>query len=94
MPTKHRRHAITETPRLRAALDPLREELNGERLDLLELVVIGAEAKLADLRADDDHKRALREDLVRRIRSGELDVDPALADEAKRSWIPEEASGT
>ncbi len=94
MPTKHRRHAITETPRVTQALDPLRKELNGERLDLSELLVLGAEAKLAGLRADDARKRALREDLVRRIRSGELELDPALADEAKRSWIPEEPSGT
>lgn len=94
MPTKHRRHAITETPEVKAALDALRAQLDGERPDLAQLVIVGAQTQLSRLRAEDEHRRALREDLVRRIRSGELDVDPALADEAKRSWIPEDASGT
>ncbi len=89
MPTKHRRHAITETPRVKEALDALRAELNGERPDLAELVVVGADTKRAQLQAIDQRRRALREDLVERIRSGDLDLDPALADEAKRAWLPE-----
>ncbi len=89
MPTKHPRHAITETPRVKEALDALRAEMNGQRLDLAELVVVGAQAKLAQLRAIDERRRALREDLVKRIRSGDLDLDPALADEAKRAGLPE-----
>ncbi len=89
MPTKHRRHAITETPRVKEALDALRAELNGERPDLAELVIVGAQTKLARLQGEDQRKRALREDLARRIRSRELDVDPTLADEAKRAGLPE-----
>ena len=89
MPTKHPRHAITETPRVKEALDALRAELNGERPDLADLVVVGAQAKLARLRSDDQRRRALREDLVKRIRSRDLDLDPALADEAKRAGLPE-----
>jgi len=94
MPTKHPRHAITETPEVKAALDALRAQLDGERADLAQLVILGAQTQLERLRAEDERRRALREDLVRRIRSGELDADPALADEAKRSWIPEDPSGT
>ena len=88
MPTKHPRHAITETPRVKEALDALRAALNGERPDLAELVIVGAEAKLARLREDDQSRRALREDLVKRIRSRDLDLDPALADQAKRAGLP------
>jgi len=93
MPTKHRRHAITETPRIKEALDPLRAELNGERLDLAELVVIGAEAKLARMRSEADDRTELLRGLVEDLRSGKIHLDPRLADEAKRSWVPEEASG-
>jgi len=86
MPTKHRRHAITETPRVKDALDPLRVQLEGERLDLAELVVLGAEAKLARLRMAKQDRQAKLRALADKIRSRELDVDPALADVAKRSW--------
>jgi hypothetical protein len=89
VPTKHPRHAITETPRVKEALDALRAELNGERPDLAELLVVGAQTKLERLRAVDQRRRALREDLAKRIRSGDLDLDPALADEAKRAGLPE-----
>ena len=37
MPTKHRRHAITETPPVRAALDELRDELGDGRIEFCEL---------------------------------------------------------
>lgn len=86
MPTKHKRHAITETPRVKAALDPLRAELNGESLDLAELVVIGAETKLARVRAEQDDRAAARKWLADRLRNRELHLDPELADEAKRAW--------
>lgn len=94
MPTKHRRHAITETPRVKEALDPLRAELNGERLDLAELVVIGAETKLVRLRTEADHRSQLLRALVDDLRSGKIHLDPQLADEAKRSWMSEKASDT
>jgi len=87
MPTKHKRHAITETPRVKQALDPLRAELRGERLDLPELVILGAEAKLAELATASDTSDRKLEQLAERIRRRELDVDPQLAEEAKRSWV-------
>lgn len=87
MPTKHKRHAITETPRVKQALDPLRAELDPDRLNLSELVVLGAEAKLAELQ--NDHRAGRIERLVEGIRSGEIHLDPALAEEAKRSWVTE-----
>ncbi len=86
MPTKHRRHAITETPRVKEALDPLRAHTD-ERLDLAELIVLGAEAKLAKLRLAQEEDDASLHALADKIRTGRLDVDPELADEAKRSWI-------
>ncbi len=89
MPTKHRRHAITETPQVKQALDPLRAELNGERLDLAELVILGAEAKLSHLRTDREESRARVRGLTDRIRRGEVHLDPALADEVKRLGLPD-----
>jgi len=93
MPTKHRRHAITETPRIKEALDPLRAELKGQRLDLAELVVIGAEAKLERLRSEAEDRSELLRGLVDDLRAGKIHLDPRLADEAKRSWVSEEAFG-
>jgi hypothetical protein len=88
VPTKHKRHAITETPRVKQALDPLRAQLTGERLDLAELVVIGAETKLARVRTEQDDRAAGRKRLADMIRNGELNLDPDLADEAKRAGLP------
>ncbi len=87
MPTKHRRHAITETPEVKEALDPLRAALDAQRLDLSELIVLGAQAKLARLRMTQEDDEASLQRLADRIRSRTLDVEPRLADEAKRSWI-------
>ncbi len=89
MPTKHRRHAVTETPRVKEALDPLREELDGERVDLAELVILGAEAKLSRLRSERDRDRVALKELTDMIRNRQLHLDPDRADEARRSWLPE-----
>jgi len=94
MPTKRKRHAITETPPVKEALDALRAELNGERLDLGELVRMGAEEKLARLRLEADDRSERLEGLIDGIRTGRIHLDPQLADEAKRAWTPEEASDT
>jgi hypothetical protein len=79
MPTRHPRHSITETPRVRAALDPLRRR--GVKLELGDLVVRGAEQQLRELeeeQAEEERRRELRLDLVRRLRTGEgLDVAAA-----------------
>ncbi len=86
MPTKRRRHAITETPKVQEALDRLRGELGEDRLDLGELVVLGADEKLTRLRSEGERSRVARAQIADWIRSGELPVDPESADEARRSW--------
>ena len=83
MPTKRRRHAITETPPVQAALDELRAALGQDRVELGELVVLGAGAKLATLRAEREGESALRRRLADRIRSRELPVSLEAADEVR-----------
>lgn len=85
MPTKRRRHAITETPPVQAALDELRSELGTDRVELGELVVLGAGAKLSALRAERENGAALRRRLAERVRSGEVPVSREAADEVRAS---------
>lgn len=85
MPTKHRRHAITETPPVRAALDELRRELGDARVNLGELVILGAREKLLRLRLADARRRALRRSLADRVRTGTVPADLAAADEVRRT---------
>jgi len=85
VPTKRRRHAITETPPVQAALDELRAELHSDRLELSELVILGAQAKVARVRAEHDQAVVLRRRLADRVRSRDLPVDRAAADEVRRS---------
>jgi hypothetical protein len=92
MPTKRRRHAITETPAVADALDAVRAELNGARLDLPELVILGAEEKLSRLRAGSGDRRARLRALADDLRAGNIHLDPALADAAKQASLPEEPS--
>jgi len=68
---------------VQAALDELRRELGTDRVDLGELVVLGAEAKLAGLRAADERNAALRRSLADHIRRGDTLVDPAAAAEVR-----------
>jgi len=84
VPTKRRRHAITETPPVEAALDELRRELGGERVDLGELVILGAAAKLEALRDERGGGEALRRSLAARVRARRPLVDRRLADEVRR----------
>ena len=85
MPTKRRRHAITETPPVQAALDELREELgHPARIELGELVILGANEKVARLRATRNDATARRRQLAQRIRRRDLPVDRAAADEVRR----------
>jgi hypothetical protein len=85
MPTRHRRHAITETPPVQAALDELRGEL-GEagRIEFGELVILGANQKVAQLRAAREDTASRRHALADRIRRRDLSVDRAAADEVRR----------
>ena len=47
------RHHLT--PPVKAALDELRDQLGDTRIDLPELVILGAHQKVAQLRAEQDH---------------------------------------
>jgi hypothetical protein len=85
MPTKRRRHAITETPRVETALNELRRELGDERLDMGELVTLGAREKLARLQAERRETATLRRRLADRVRSGNIPADHAAADEVRRA---------
>jgi hypothetical protein len=85
MPTKRRRHAITETDAVKAVLDPLRAELGTDSIDLPELIVLGAQEKLSRLRSDrEDRDQRLRR-LAERVRSGNIPVDVTAADEVRRT---------
>lgn len=88
MPTKRRRHAITETPAVKAALDELRAELGTDKLPLAELVRIGARQRTAELRAlREDGREAIRNQLADRILTTGMASDPMLADEVRhRGW--------
>jgi hypothetical protein len=90
MPTRHRRHAITETPRVKAVLDPLREEVGQDRLDWGELVVLGAEEKMRRIRTAREQGDSLRQAEAQRIRDQRGDIDIAAADEVKQAgWARE-----
>jgi hypothetical protein len=84
MPTKRRRHAITETPPVAAALDELRSVLGSDNVELGELVMLGARAKLAAIRDAGEADRKLRQSLASRVREQRLPVDVAAADEVRR----------
>jgi hypothetical protein len=85
MPTQHRRHAITETPPVKAALDELRGELDDGRIEFGELVILGARQKVAQLRAERDDTASKRRQLASRIRRRDVAVDRAAADEVRRA---------
>lgn len=70
MPTSYPRHSITETPALRAVLDPLRERLGAEAPTLAELVRRGAEFTLRELDARERARARSLETFVDRLRSG------------------------
>ncbi len=90
MPTKRKRHMITETAEVEAALEPLR--VRGIPVGLSELVIKGAEAKTAEVRAneaDDARRRALRTRFEERTRSGtglDVEIGPGTRE---RTWLGE-----
>jgi hypothetical protein len=86
MPTNRRRHWVTETPPVQEALDELRAELGTDRVLIAEIVVLGARAMLADMRAEEERRAAARRRLADRIRNKEPLGDRAAAEEARRSW--------
>jgi hypothetical protein len=83
MPTTLPRHTITETAPVAAALNELRTATN-ERIDFGELVVLGARAKLADLRASDRDRLEQRALLAASIRAREPLADLDAAEEVRR----------
>jgi hypothetical protein len=85
MPTKRRRHAVTETPPVQAALDELRAEVGDDRIELGELVILGAQQKVAQLRARRDETSVLRKQLAERIRRRDVPADRSAADEVRRA---------
>lgn len=88
MPTKYRRRAITETPPVRAALARLQGELRDDRIDLGELVVLGADAKLTALRGDGAARAAGLKRLADRIRARDIPVDLEAAEEVRATgWV-------
>ncbi len=90
MPTARRRHTITETPPVQAALDELRAKLGeGERIDFAELVTLGAEVKARRMATEDAATVAARRGLVETIRAGSFGyaVDIEAADEVKRRGL-------
>jgi hypothetical protein len=87
MPTSRRRHAVTETPPVQEALDELRAELGSNKVQMGELVILGARARLAELRAEREDVMMRRRRLAERIRNRELPpIDPTVVEEVKRSW--------
>jgi hypothetical protein len=83
MPTKLRRHSITETPRVRDALEPLRRR--GVPVELGDLVVRGAADRLREVEAEEpeeQRKARLRQRLVERLRTGK-GIDIAAAYEVR-----------
>ncbi|MGH2968696.1 MAG: hypothetical protein ACRDK0_06490 [Solirubrobacteraceae bacterium] len=85
MPTRRRRHAITETPPVQAALDELRRALGDDRVEMGELVILGAQEKLARVHAERDDTVVLRRRLADRIRQRDIPADRAAADEVRRA---------
>ena len=89
MPTKHRRHAITETPDVKEALDELRRELGTERVPMAEIVIVGAHAEVARLRAEREETQAACRTVAEWIRTKQIPGDPAAAEEVRRTgWTP------
>ncbi|MBS1878460.1 MAG: hypothetical protein JST31_03000 [Actinobacteria bacterium] len=84
MPTTRRRHAITETPPVKEALDELRAELGSDKVPMGEIVVLGARDKLRQLRAEREGRLLRRRRLTDRIRAREPLADPLAAAEIRR----------
>jgi len=77
------------------ALDQLRAQMGSDaRIELGELVILGAQEKLARLRAERDGTAARRRRLADMIRRGDSPVDPAAAAEVRRrGWARDPAAG-
>jgi hypothetical protein len=75
---------ITETERVKDVLDELRRIQGGEKVDLADLIVRGADDKIRELRASPEVARRAREEIAAWIRSGNgPKVDLKAAEEVK-----------
>jgi hypothetical protein len=83
MPTTRPRHTITETPPVHEALEELRAKLNGSPIDMAELVILGANAKVRRLPNKTEKARQARGRLAEMIRTGTVPVDRQAAKEVK-----------
>ena len=73
---------------MEAALEELRAVTAGQRIDLGELVILGAQRKLEQLRSGGERRDALVEDLAQWVLRGENGVDPEAAEEVRRlGWV-------
>ena len=88
MPRK--RHVVTETDEVGAALHRLRHADPDVAVNLSELVVLGARSKvelIEQAQRNDERRAELRERFLQRTRSGEgVDWD-ALADVREGGWV-------
>ena len=62
-----------------------REALGSERVELSELVILGARTKLRRLRDEQERTALLRRQLADRVRSGAIPVDVEAAEKVRRS---------
>jgi len=88
VPTKRKRHSVTETDEVGAALRRV-EAATGGRPDLAELVVLGSEVKVrrtGEERRQQQRQVALRQRFLERTRTGEgIDVE-ALERARRAGW--------
>jgi hypothetical protein len=91
MPTKHPRHAITETGAVAEALEQLRAEVGPENFTLSELVVLGAQRKIFEHTIRAEAKRKRRALVAEKILTRTLPkLDLAAAEEVRRrGWARE-----
>ena len=69
---------------MQRALEPLRERLADERIDMGELVILGAQAKLDRLDSEGAETVAARSWLAERVLGDDPLADPAAAAEVRR----------
>lgn len=75
---------ITETEPVKTVLDELRQLQGGEKVELPDLVIRGAEEKIRELRAEGETVREARQNIADWILNGTGPaVDVAAADEVK-----------
>ncbi len=75
---------ITETEPVKTVLDELRELQGGEKVELPDLVIRGAEDKIRELRAQSEPARRARDEIAEWVRCGNgPEIDLRAAEEVK-----------